>query len=109
MENTSPEISSPEAAAFPKFPWRIMAVIQIGIALLALLGSLTKVETLAIGSALFGGGVGGIVCGVMAGGRIGKTPGSKVAIGILFAILFFCLSLGLCFFGCMLSGFSGGF
>jgi len=74
----------------------------IGLAIVAFLGSILKLDALAIGAPWIGGGIGAIICGVIAGGRIGLATGSKIAIGIVFAILFFFVTLQLCFFGCLI-------
>lgn len=105
MEITSSEGPVSEPPRRSKLPWLLFGGMLICLAIVASLGSILKLDALAIGAPLVGGGIGAIICGVIAGGRIGLATGSKIAIGIVFAILFFCLTLGLCFFGCMIGNY----
>jgi hypothetical protein len=105
METNPPEVSVPEPAARPGISWLILVGFLVGPAVLALVGALAKVNALAIGSPLLGGGIGGVASGILLGGRVGKTVAGKVVAGVLLAVLFACLTLGLGFCGCMLGGF----
>ncbi|MSU57497.1 MAG: hypothetical protein EXS35_04835 [Pedosphaera sp.] len=72
---------------------------------IGLLGALARIEALAIGGPVFGGGLAGIVCGIMLARRVGRMPGMQVALAFLFVPLLGFVSFILGFFGCMLGGF----
>ena len=83
----------------------IFFAVLLAPAVLALLGALGKIEGLAVGSPLVGGGIAGIICGIMLARRVGRSTGSRIGLGILFVALFAFVSFTLSFFGCLLGGF----
>jgi hypothetical protein len=101
-EQTQPDPLSPQPTSRPRVNWFLLLGFLIGPALLALIGALAKIDFIAVGSPLIGGGIGGIICGMIMGRRYGKTMLAKIVIGIGSAILFACVSLGISFVGCAL-------
>ena len=67
-QNLSANLSPPLPAnpSLPPAPmnWWIFFAILLAPAVLALLGSLVKVEALSVASPLFGGPIAGIICGI---------------------------------------------
>ena len=95
----------PALESSTKINWLIFFAVLLAPAVVALLGAMGKVEPLAVGSPLVGGGLAGIVCGIMLGRRVGRTSAARVLLGILFVGVFGCVSFILSFFGCLLGGF----
>ncbi|NOS70924.1 MAG: hypothetical protein HOP33_13460 [Verrucomicrobia bacterium] len=102
-----PQCGSPPPAAesSTKINWLVFFAVLLAPTVVALLGAMGKIEPLAVGSPLVGGGLAGIVCGIMLGRRVGRTSAARVLLGILFIGVFGCVSFILSFFGCLLGGF----
>src|SRR5262245_12891537 len=97
--------AEPASAPLPKINWLVFFILLLAPAVLTLLAASAKVDGLAVGCPLVGGGIAGIVCGTMLARRVGRTSGSKILLGVVFAVLLGLLSFGLGFAGCMLGGF----
>jgi hypothetical protein len=110
---TPPEPISPNTESVPpplhKINWLVFFILLLAPAVLTLLAASAKLDGLAVGCPLVGGGMAGIACGTMVARRVGRTPGSKMFLGIVFAVLLGLLSFGLGFAGCMLGGFKMDF
>jgi hypothetical protein len=85
--------------------WWIFFAILLAPAILALIGSLLKVDGLSVGSPLIGGAIAGIVCGILLARRVGRTTPTRIGLGFLFVALMGFLSFALGFTGCMVGGF----
>ncbi len=101
MEANPPETSLPEPPQRQRVNWPLFAGWLFGPSVLAFAAALAKAEGLATAAALGGGIIGGIVCGTIVARRSGKTATSRVLIGILSAVAFTLLSLGISFVGCI--------
>ncbi len=95
----------PALESSTKINWLIFFAVLLAPAVVALLGAMGKIEPLAVGSPLVGGGLAGIICGIMLGRRVGRTSAARVLLGILFVGVFGCVSFILSFFGCLMGGF----
>ena len=112
-QNLSANLSPPLPAnpSLPPAPmnWWIFFAILLAPAVLALLGSLVKVEALSVASPLFGGPIAGIICGIRLARRVGRTTQTRIGLGFLFVVLLGFLSFALGFTGCMVGGFKMNF
>ena len=109
-----PAHSTASLSANPSLPpvpvnWWIFFAILLAPAVLALLGSLLKVEALSVASPLFGGPIAGVICGILLARRIGRTTPTRIGLGFLFVVLLAFLSFALGFTGCMVGGFTINF
>ena len=104
---STPSVSS----LLPPVPvnWFVFFSLLLAPGVVALLGSLAKLDGLSVASPLLGGPVAGIICGILLARRIGRTPQSRIGLGILFAALLGFLSFALGFGGCMVGGFKMNF
>jgi hypothetical protein len=100
--------TEPEAPGH-RLNWLIFFLVLLAPAALAFIGSITKVEGLAVAAPLVGGGIAGLICGIQLALRFGKTTGARVLLGCLFFALLGSLSLALGFAGCMVGGFKMDF
>jgi hypothetical protein len=107
MQTEGPEITPMAKQSRAYLPWPLWGLLIAGPAVLALIGCLTKANSLAIFGPLYGSPVAGVIGGAVMGARLGKYPGSKVAFGILFTVLITSLAFGLSFCGCMLGQWRG--
>lgn len=89
-----------------KINWLIFSALLLTPAMLALVGALGKIDGLAVGSPLVGGGIAGLLCGIQLAQRVGRTSATRLGLGFLFVGVFGCLSCFLGFFGCVLGGFT---
>ena len=110
--STPDGLNCPQCGSLPpalesssKINWLIFFAVLLAPTVFALLGAMGKIEGLAVGSPLVGGGLAGIICGIMLGRRVGRTSAARVWLGILFVGLFGCVSFILSFFGCLMGGF----
>jgi len=79
--------SSPAATRSTKFNWLIFLGVLLAPAMFALWGSLGKIEGLAVGSPLVGGGLAGLLCGIYLGRRVGRTSAARLWLGFSLSIL----------------------
>src|SRR5262245_31286909 len=105
METKQPDATS-KTKGRPAMNWFVILGWLVGPAILALIGAWAKVPSLAVGSPLGGGLIGGVVFGGMMARRFGTTVLSRVLVAICCAAIFGCVTLGLGFFGCALGGFN---
>lgn len=112
-QNLSAQLSQTFSAAplLPPVPvnWWIFFAVLLTPAVLALLGSLQKIDGLAVASPLIGGPIAGIICGILLARRIGRTTSGRIGLGFLFVALMGFLSFVLGFTGCMVGGFTMNF
>ena len=86
--------------------WWLFFAILLLPAVLALISSLLKLESLSVAAPLFGGPIAGIICGILLARRIGRTTATRIGLGFSFIALFAFLSFVLGFVGCTVGGFT---
>ena len=108
MLSANATVSSSTHPSLPpaRVNWWIFFAILLAPALLALVGSLLKLDDMSVGSPLIGGPIAGIICGILLARRFGRTVGVRVGLGFLFVALMGFLSFALGFTGCMVGGYT---
>src|SRR5215467_8036642 len=104
MEHLPPETSHPEPPKAAKVNWLLVFALLLGPAVLALVGALLNLDTLAVACPFGGSIISGLIFGVIMARRFGKAILARVLLGICCAAIFGCLTLALACAGCALGG-----
>jgi|SRR6516225_6816252 hypothetical protein len=104
MEPPVSETNQPALPKSAKVNWPLVFALLLSPAVLALVGALLDLDTLAVACPFGGSLISGLIFGVIMARRFGKALLARVLLGICCAAIFGCLTLGLACVGCALGG-----